>query len=529
MAEGAVQAGERYWAFVSYSHKDAAFGRRLHRRLESYQLPRRLAGRATARGTVPTRLTPIFRDHEELAAASDLSAEVRAALAQSRSLVVVCSPDAAASPWVSREVQLFRALHPERPIFAALHRGEPGQSFPSALRGDGSEAVEPLAADFRKSRDGDALGFLKLVAGIAGLPLDELVQRDAHRRARRVTAVTAGALVAVLVMGVLTFTAIAARFEAERQRGEAEGLVEFMLTDLRHELKGVGRLDVMKAVNERALHYYADQDLAKLPADSLERRARILHAMGEDDETRGDINAALAKFREAARTTAALLADEPDNPERIFAHAQSEYWIGTVDYNNDQFSAAAKAFKVYKRLADRLVAIDPRNPKYHLEVGEATSDLCSVSQQTHADIVETIRHCEESLAQTEQAEHSLGLTNEIADDLIDRHAWLADAYRLKGDSARARSERLTEERMLEARIAAEPKNMDLKDTWIALQLALAKLDEQAGDPASARTRLERALAVSDSMIAYDGKNNEWTKERSRVIETLNKISKEKTR
>ena len=212
MAEGAVQAGERYWAFVSYSHKDAAFGRRLHRRLESYQLPRRLAGRVTARGTVPARLAPVFRDREELAAASDLSAEVRAALAQSRSLVVVCSPEAAASSWVSREVQLFRALHPERPIFAALHRGEPGQSFPSALRDDGSEAVEPLAADFRKDRDGDALGFLKLVAGIAGLPLDELVQRDAHRRARRVTAVTAAALSAVVVMSVLTVAAITALF-----------------------------------------------------------------------------------------------------------------------------------------------------------------------------------------------------------------------------------------------------------------------------------------------------------------------------
>jgi hypothetical protein len=48
-------------------------------------------------------------------------------------------------------------------------------------------------------------------------------------------------------MGVLTAAALNARFEAERQRGEAEGRVGFMLTDLRHELKGFGRLDVMKA------------------------------------------------------------------------------------------------------------------------------------------------------------------------------------------------------------------------------------------------------------------------------------------
>ncbi|HEX4078759.1 MAG TPA: toll/interleukin-1 receptor domain-containing protein [Rhizomicrobium sp.] len=97
---------------MSYSHRDADFGRRLHRRLESYSLPRRLVGRATGQGTVPRRIAPIFRDRDEFPAANDLSAEVRAALQASRSLVVVCSRDAALSKWVLREVALFRALHP---------------------------------------------------------------------------------------------------------------------------------------------------------------------------------------------------------------------------------------------------------------------------------------------------------------------------------------------------------------------------------------------------------------------------------
>src|SRR6185437_2504203 len=196
----------------------------------------------------------------------------------------------AASNWVRREIEVFRELHPDRPVLAAIQNGEPSECFPDAMRSVGTDgiAMEPLAADFRRGRDGEQLGLLKLIAGVVGLGLDELVQRDAHRRMQRVTAVTAGALIAVVAMGILTAFALNARSEAERQRGEAEGLVEFMLTDLRDKLKGVGRLDVMTAVNERALTYYADQDLAKLPAESLERRARILHAMGEDDETRGD-------------------------------------------------------------------------------------------------------------------------------------------------------------------------------------------------------------------------------------------------
>ena len=538
MAEGADHAGERYWAFVSYSHKDTAFGRRLHRRLESYSLPRRLAGRATARGTVPSRLAPVFRDREELAAAADLSAEVRAALAQSRSLVVVCSPSAAASPWVSREVQLFRALHPDRPIFAALYCGEPDESFPSALRDGENEAAEPLAADFRKDRDGEALGLLKLVAGIAGLPLDELVQRDAHRRARRVTAITAGALIAVVVMSVLTVAAINARFEAERQRGEAviarheaerqhgkaEDLVEYMLTDLRDKLKGVGRLDVMKAVNERALHYYADQDLVKLPADSLERRARILHAMGEDDETRGDGKAALVKFREAARTTAALLADSPRNPERIFAYAQSEFYLGLHEYDQGQVAAAKKAFLAYKTLAGRLVSIAPTNPRYHQEVAYADGNLCSVALEKPVDVNGAIRTCTDALSETEWVAQHAGVTGENVNNLIDRHAWLADAYFAANDFARSKSERLKQERLLDGLMKADPRNRDLKDTWIVLERALANIEQGQGQDNAARARLENALAAADEMIRFDDKNDEWRKSRVQIQEDLENLT-----
>ena len=168
----------------------------------------------------------------------------------------MCSPDAATSPWVAAEIALFRELHPERPILAALLSGEPANAFPAALTANGNE---PLAADLRPEGDSKQLGFLKIVAGIAGVPLDTLIQRDAQRRLRRVTAITFSALAAMLAMGIMTTFAIQARNEAARQRSEAEGLVEYMLTDLREKLRGVGRLDVMDAVNERAMEHYRRQ------------------------------------------------------------------------------------------------------------------------------------------------------------------------------------------------------------------------------------------------------------------------------
>lgn len=519
MAEEAAGDNGRYWAFISYSHRDAAFGRRLHRKLETYALPRRLVGRETAQGTVPKKLAPIFRDREELAAAHDLSSEVRAALKQSRCLIVVCSPASAASQWVGREIEVFRELHPGRPILAAVRDGEPADCFPPGLLGSDASgaAIEPLAADFRRGRDGEHLGLLKLVAGVLGLGLDELVQRDATRRNQRVTAVTAAALAAMVVMGVLTAFALNARSEADRQRGEAEGLVEYMLTDLRDKLKGVGRLDVMTAVNERALKYYSDQDLERLPADSLERRARIFHAIGEDDQARGNDDAALAAFTEARRTTAALLAELPNDPDRIFAHAQSEYYLGYVDYARGHYAAAKPAFIAYKALSDRLVSIAPDRARYHREVGYADANLCLLELEKPRNVPLAITYCTDALAQTQKAaSHDRDPTGEVADELMDQHAWLSDAYRAAGDLRRAEAERLVEERILNARISADPKNMDLKDTWVALQRALAALENQSKDDKAALTRLNHALIVAKSMAEFDPKNNEWNKTVARV-------------
>ena len=47
---------------------------------------------------MPARLTPIFRDRDDLPAGADLTEEVQASLRDTRFLVVICSPTAAQSP-----------------------------------------------------------------------------------------------------------------------------------------------------------------------------------------------------------------------------------------------------------------------------------------------------------------------------------------------------------------------------------------------------------------------------------------------
>jgi formylglycine-generating enzyme required for sulfatase activity len=205
----------KYRAFLSYSHADTAVAKRVHYRLENFRIDPDLVGRVTKAGPVPPTLAPIFRDRHEFEAGSSLTEQTLAALSASGALILLASPRSAKSIAVNEEIRLFKFHHADRPIIPLIvdgvHGDESAECFPPALRfhlsPDGSvtmDQMEVLAADLREEADGFELAIAKVIAGLIGLPPDDIYRRADRerrklaRRSRRVHALIYTLMVSVI-------------------------------------------------------------------------------------------------------------------------------------------------------------------------------------------------------------------------------------------------------------------------------------------------------------------------------------------
>jgi tetratricopeptide (TPR) repeat protein len=509
-----------YFAFLSYSHADSADADWLHDELEGFRVPSSLAGRLTANGVIPKRLSPIFRDQHELAAGEDLTEEIRIALTASRCLIVLCSPAAAKSRWTNEEIEYFKRIHPDGCVIAAIVAGEPGRDgdecFPAALtrrydrrgRPTGRRA-EPLAADLRATGEGRRLGLLKIIAGILGVGLDDLVQRDHLRRQRRLAVISGGSFLGMLVATGLAVTAIQARDAARDQRREAESLIGFMLGDLKDKLEPIGKLDALDGVGSRVLSYYRNQDTSQLTDQALAQRSSALTLMGRIAQARGNLDSADKFIRAALAGTAESMRRAPDDPQRIFDHAQNVFWLAELARSRSQSDVADAAFREYKELADRLVAIDPNNIKWQTEKLYGEENL-GIVDYNHRQFDQAIRNFEDALGSLRAlASIGSGNFNERQSELANALSWVAEAERARGHLDAAIAARQQQLDLLNRLLSNPSADVDSRRQAAIAHMALGILLNERNGPTRGQSELNAAISQADILMAIEPDNAIW--------------------
>jgi hypothetical protein len=227
-----------------------------------------------------------------------------------------------------------------------------------------------------------------------------------------------------------------------------------------------------------------------------------------------------ARLRESYAVSSRLLAAEPDNPQRLYDQAQNEYWLATVAYRQDRSAEARAGFERYRDLAGRLTRIRPDSIEYRQELGYAEGNLCTLAVNAD-DKAASARHCAASLKVMQDVDaRMVEARRRQAANLINRHAWMAEAYKVNGDIARAIAERAAEEKILDVEMARHPDDRVLQGHWVALKQAQGALAYLSGDSQRALAHLAAARARAADLIAFDADKAEARRLLARIDATI---------
>ncbi|MFF5289212.1 TIR domain-containing protein [Paractinoplanes globisporus] len=216
--------------FISYSHAAdgrlaPAVQRGLHRLAKPWHRRRALW---------------IFRDQTGLAVTPGLWSSIQTALDGSEYFVLLASPEAAASPWVNKEIEHWIATKSADRVLPVVTDGEwtwdgelgdftaESTAVPPTLRGVFSE--EPFFLDLRWARGSEQLSLhharfrdaiAQLAAPMHGVSKDELEGEDV-RQHRRVKRLRSGAVATLVVLALLaSLTGLSAVRNADRAKAAA--------------------------------------------------------------------------------------------------------------------------------------------------------------------------------------------------------------------------------------------------------------------------------------------------------------------
>ena len=233
--------------------------------------------------------------------------------------------------------------------------------------------AEPIAADLRPGADGRRLAKLKLVAGLAGLPLDKLVQREEQRRLRRSVTIATAASVGMVLTGGLAIYANSRRIEAERETATSRATSDFLIRSFAlvspetDNPRTITALAILQRGAVRAREELADQPVVQ--ARLIATLGRAYNNLGLYAEARDAVERSMPAVLKAGKegSAARLVLANSDFLQGRFAPAlaearQVEAMLGQAkDASDVAARAAVLEGQVYKAQGDTprgLAALD---------------------------------------------------------------------------------------------------------------------------------------------------------------------------
>jgi tetratricopeptide (TPR) repeat protein len=337
------------------------------------------------------------------------------------------------------------------------------------------------------------------------------------RRLRRTIAIAA--VLAVVLAGVKytmdlrreRTAALAAEEDANRRRGQAEGLIGFMLDDLRLKLEKVGRVDLLDDVGAQSMKYFGSVPASSLTNEELSRRAQALYQIGVVRQTQGNLKDARAAYDESLAAAKMVAARDPGNADFQLRLGTAHFYAGDVRRRENDLSGAMREFSAYRDIADTLVTRDGQNQTWRLESSYGYSNVAAI-QELQGDLDGARKNLEVALSIKSDISKRDPKNAARLKDVANAHNRLGVVLDRMGETTTAIEHYADDLAIRRALAAAEPGDQTLKRPMFVALITVGDARMEGGDLAAAMSAFDEAFALMAPLAASDPKNTNWRRD-----------------
>jgi tetratricopeptide (TPR) repeat protein len=509
-----------YDAFISYSHaKDKPVAAALQASVQRLGKP-----------WYRRRSLRIFRDDTSLSATPHLWPSIEEALARSRYLILLVSPQSAASQWVGKEIAYWLAHKSIDTLLLALTEGElawdgaaddfaRSEALPPALKG--RFAAEPKWVDVREYRAGTPSRkgkFLDLSADLAatihGIPKEDLLSQEVRQQRRALTLAWSAAASLFMLAGAAAWqwqTAQTQRAKAENALNAAAATADHLVYDLAIELRNQPGMPVALVLNILGRAETMQRQLAQANATTPQLQHLEATALEELAHTliyQGAIAGARSMAERAVAIEEDLLKGNPADPKYQRELAVSLNELGDAHYASGDYAPAEALFTRALAMTQKLADAAPDNDSLQDDLAGCVGRIFAVQIVTGREA-----------AALDSSTREIAILEKLAAKQPDNQPWqydLSRAYNRHGllssqmgrsaDALKAYQSGLAIRQKL---VAAAPDNTEYRRGLFDNYTPLGDLLAKTGAQQDALAAYRGALPDMQKLALSDPSNNQW--------------------
>lgn len=204
----------KYFAFLSFQSSDAKEALRMQHALETYRLPYAVS----RKHSIPRKLGQCFCYLTDISLREELMHELEARLAESKYLIILCSPRSAKSTFVNGGIERFIELGRRDRIIPLIVEGIPysgnpdTECYPEALRRHFPKSSNPfedhqilgvnLHEEGVSARRARQRAVVMVMARMLDLNFEDLWQRELKRRKQRMAMIVTAISIVLAAIGL---------------------------------------------------------------------------------------------------------------------------------------------------------------------------------------------------------------------------------------------------------------------------------------------------------------------------------------